>query len=398
MRLIFSIVISLLIFIVALTSQYLLLERLFILVAFLLLLSYLIARSGTWGLKGNLIQPVRYQQAGKSFQVKAVVKNPGRLPKPFLVLNIKSNLIDSNTQNTPVNLGRGSTFNLSLPVTFPSRGLYKIGPLTAQSGDPLGVFRFKKKLDEKVEVLICPPTLELPLFNLSTEQESGLNHNNWKISESGSLVRGVRDYVQGDSFSRIHWRSTAHKGKLVVKEYEVESVEKIWLFLDLSKNNHSGNGVESTEEYCITIAASILKKYCEAGQQTGLIAQGESYCYFYPRSGSLNLWPILEAMAVMKANGSVPLFRIINRAYEQLDPNAVAVIITPGADSHLVDAIIRLKKRGPKLTVILLDAYSFGGENDTERAAKSLRYFNIPTWVVKKGDNLAEALNSHKEH
>jgi uncharacterized protein (DUF58 family) len=44
----------------------------------------------------------------------------------------------------------------------------------------------------------------------------------------------VRDYEPGDSFSRIHWRSTARRDRLVVKEFELDPLADIWIVPDMS--------------------------------------------------------------------------------------------------------------------------------------------------------------------
>lgn len=45
---------------------------------------------------------------------------------------------------------------------------------------------------------------------------------------------GVREYAQGDSINRIHWKSTARRGKLIVKEFELDPMVDIWLLVDFS--------------------------------------------------------------------------------------------------------------------------------------------------------------------
>jgi uncharacterized protein (DUF58 family) len=386
MRKILLVIVPLIILIVALTSEYLLLERLFILVMSLLVLSHLIARSGLWGLKGRLIQPSRYQQAGKAFLNEAAIENTNILPKSFLRLKINTNVHNSEKPTILINLAADSTLWWRLPFTFPCRGIYKIGPLIAQSNE----------LDDEKEVLVCPSTIELPLFSLSPQQETNNFLNKRILSGSGTLIAGVRDYVIGDSMKRIHWPSSAHKGKLIVKEYDSEVNEKIWIFLDLDKNQQFGKGVETSEEYSIIIAASIFKKFSEAGQQVGLIAQGDQYFYHPPRTGSLNTLRVMESMGMMKADGRIPLSRIINRAYEQLDQNSTAVIITACVNDDLVESLIRIRRRGLKVTAILLDSLSFGGQFSADQSAKSLRSVDIPTHIVKKGADLGETLNSRR--
>src|SRR5690606_21783269 len=101
---------------------------------------------------------------------------------------------------------------------------------------------------------------------------------------------GVRDYQPGDSFNRIHWRSTARKDRMLVKEFELDPLADVWIFLDLSESTlverpAARIGTEnlyapppnlppSTEEYGVTIAASLAQYFVEKGRALGFA----TYC------------------------------------------------------------------------------------------------------------------------
>ena len=61
---------------------------------------------------------------------------------------------------------------------------------------------------------------------------------------------GIRPYAPGDAFNRIHWKSTArNSSELQVKEFDLEQTADVWIFLDLQRPAHTGDGDESTLEY-----------------------------------------------------------------------------------------------------------------------------------------------------
>jgi uncharacterized protein (DUF58 family) len=241
-------------------------------------------------------------------------------------------------------------------------------------------------------MLIYPPTVELPLFTIKSRMEPGLQLSEWLSDETAGAISGVREYVPGDGLNRIHWRSTAHLGKLVVKEFEIDLSQKIWIIPDLSNESNCGSGLEATEEYSVIVAASIAKKYADAGLHVGMIAQGDSY-YFYPaRQGEFNLWRIMEALAVCQASGQIPFNRILTGASHQMSGNSVAIIITPSPCHDVVSSILSLKKQGVQAVTIILDARTFGGNGPVQDAEKRLKAANVPLYIVNKGDDLAESL------
>jgi len=391
-RKVLLILVPLVILAIALTGAHILVERLFILTMIVLVFSYLVAFLGTRGIKSHLKVPGQRYQAGKSFPIEATVENTSVWPKPFLKLKIKS-AEKLSEKDVMVNIPSRGVYSWQYELSLPQRGLYHLGPLVGEGMDVFGLFGVKRELDCAKEMLIYPPTVELPLFRIKSQSEPGLLHSEWISDETTGAISGVREYVPGDSLNRIHWRSTAHLGKLVVKEFDIDLSEKIWIILDLNKESHCGSGLESTEEYGVIIAASIVKKYIDSGLHVGLVAQGDKY-YFYPaRQGELHMWRIMEALAVCKAKGRIPLQRVLTGAGQQMSGNSVAIVITCGAQQEVAGSIISLKKQGFQVAAVLLDGSTFGGNGLIRETEKRLRASNVPLYVINKGDNLTDSLS-----
>jgi uncharacterized protein (DUF58 family) len=254
-----------------------------------------------------------------------VVQNNSLLPRPFIKLQIASKLPLANN-NVLVNLPSRGSYHWHTQVIHPQRGRYKLGPFVAELSDPFGLLRVRHRLDTEQEILVYPKTVDLPSFWVSSNISSGIGENAWFNRGAGSVIFGIREYVPGDSLNHIHWRSTAHTGKLIVKEFDSDLAKKVWVILDLSRASLLGNGNENTEEYAITIAASILKKYADTGCHVGLISHTEDYHFFQARPGHPNMWRMQEALAELRSTGKTPLDELINRAQGNFDGNSIAVI------------------------------------------------------------------------
>jgi len=74
---------------------------------------------------------------------------------------------------------------------------------------------------ETREVLIYPYTADISEFHLPFGELSGGSAFRRRTHHVTDNVTGVRDYVHGDSFNRIHWKSTARTGRLISKEFEL---------------------------------------------------------------------------------------------------------------------------------------------------------------------------------
>jgi uncharacterized protein (DUF58 family) len=124
---------------------------------------------------------------------------------------------------------------------------------------------------------------------------------------------GVRDYAPGDSLNRIHWRSTARRGRLISKEFELDPMADTWLMLDGQRGMHhsldgpeeplaGGPGLKSvrlppeTEEYTIAAAASVALYVLSRNRATGLVGYGAARLVVQPELAA-QLFRILEALA-----------------------------------------------------------------------------------------------------
>ena len=72
-------------------------------------------------------------------------------------------------------------------------------------------------------------------------------------------MSSIRPYVHGDAINRIHWLTSVRHGELHVKEFELDKTADLWIYLDLERHWHRGEGEDSTEERAVTVAASIVR-------------------------------------------------------------------------------------------------------------------------------------------
>ena len=220
----------------------------------------------------------------------------------------------------------------------------------------------------------------------------------WLASEVGPNAARVREYTSGDTLNHIHWRSTAHTGKIMVKEFEADrfnyAANNIWIVLDAHQASQAGDGGNSTEEYGVAIAASLIRKSIDSGKQAGLIAVGDQPYLFLPQTEEPHLRSMLEVLALMKAAGEVPIEQLVWREIERFGSNSVVIVVTPSASERLVAPLRQVKSRGAPVIVVSLDTASFGGTVSAAGAISQLVSSGIPVYVVRRGEELARVLDS----
>ena len=109
------------------------------------------------------------------------------------------------------------------------RGAVRASGWALGTSDPLGLFQGLRRLPEAELALILPKFKSLASHRESLEVEASLAAPR---AGSGNEMFGVREYRPGDSLRRIHWRSSARHGELVVREYEPPGAQTVSILLD----------------------------------------------------------------------------------------------------------------------------------------------------------------------
>lgn len=377
----------------ALAGGHVLVLRLFVLSVLVLLLGFLWVRLGTRKIEGHVRLSAERCQVGGWLDHETTVSNQGILPS-LLVKVTESTDMPGYDGTRLVNLAPRSTQRWEQKLECQARGRYRFGELSGEVVDPFGLFRARRKLYEGRNVLVYPATVELPYFWLSSQVEAGGGQSRWLTIEPSAAVSGVREYSPGDSLSRVHWPGTAHAGKLVVKSFDLDLAKNIWVVLDMGEVIPPSPAEHDVEELSVTIAASLVKQFLEGGRRVGLLSQGSDLHLFAPQSGHNHLWDMMEALAVVRRVGVVPLDRLLAGERERLRGNTIAVVITGSATEPAVESMMRLGRAGVAVVGVLVDSASFGGQLSASHAADRLNASGVPAYIVRKGDNLARVLDS----
>ncbi len=391
-------IVPLVILAVAVAAGSSLLLRVFVLLAIVGLVALLWTWLGLRGLRAEAGTTPEYCHAGDSFKEELTVVNDSRLAKVLLQIDEDTDL-PGYRNALMMKLSGGERHSWQTAVKCRRRGRYHLGAVSATAGDPFGLFTRSRRLGKPASIMIYPQIVELPFFRTSFSSLIDFGHgaSGRRISQISPSASSVREMVNGDSQEHIHWRSTAHTGKLMVKTFDAEhssdNSKNIWIVLDMQEGAHYQAGDEHTEDYCVTAATSLARKYLDEGLRVGLVAAGDRDYLFPPNAGAPHFMKMLESMALMRAGGSVPVEEVTRDA-DRFSYNATVVVITPQSTEAVVSGLRHLKNYGHSVVAVFVDAASFGGPASPEHVAQSLGAIGAQVYVVKKGDDFARALDS----
>ncbi|MEA3344695.1 MAG: DUF58 domain-containing protein [Chloroflexota bacterium] len=317
-------------------------------------------------------------QVGSLAEERFVVRNNSRLPKLWLEVHDHSDLPGHRASFVINRLAPGKRYNWMVKTLCRQRGRFTLGPITITSSDPLDLFQITRHLSVTSHILVIPAALELASFQLAEGRVGGGDAARGRAFEITANVATVRDYIPGDAFKRIHWPSTARKSRLIVKEFELDPTAEVWLFLDLEERvqvgprepppssersplsqSYSWSPLPNTEEYGVTLAASLARYFTRRNRAVGLVSYGSQRQWLKPAHGPRQLDRILELLALARAQGEVPLQRVLESEGARLGRSGLVCVITPAVETGWIAAGQSLARRGPLVTAFFVDPASF---------------------------------------
>ena len=376
---------------VAFATGFWLLFRLVYVIAIALPLAWLFTWWNTRGLQAEADRRTSRAQVGQEALEVIEVRNTAFLPKIWLEIEDPSGLPGHRSRRI-VSIPPRRSRNWIVTTPLLRRGLYEWGPLTVTAVDPFGIFRRSRTFGEAQQILVYPPVVDLPHFQAPPANLPGEGRFRRRTHYITPNAAGVREYAPGDAFNRIHWRSTARTGELMVKTFELDPASDIWVILDLERRVHVGSGNDSTEEYAVRIAASVARHYIVANRPAGLMQFGRDLRILEPERGQNQLTRILETLATASAVGDAPLGALLLEEQRRFGRHTTLVIVTASTDDHWLTAIQSLTQRGVRAAVILVDPSTFGSDRSPLLLYGQLTASDILTCVVRRGDDLSLAL------
>jgi uncharacterized protein (DUF58 family) len=352
----------------------------------------------------------RRAQVGRNLEESFSVTNWAFLPKLWLEIRDHSDLPGHRASHVVPSLMGRQQYHWEVTTPCLVRGEFRLGPMTLMSGDPFGLFVTPRRLGATSRVIVFPATVPLTRFEMPTGVLTGGEAQRKRSSFVTTNVSGIRDYVPGDSINRIHWKSSAKRGSLMVREFEIDPLVDVWLLIDFSaaslvedpglqRIGRTGPVIPtnqqippSTEEYAVVIAASIASYLLEQDRAMGFIAYTPHREVHEPERGSRQLSRILQTLAVARSFSPYTLAQMLSLEAAFLSRGTTLVIVTSSLEQSWVAEAQILSRKGIHPMAVLVDAQSFGGYESPDNLRAMLRSSRIPSLLVRRSDDISTAL------
>ena len=220
---------------------------------------------------------------GEIAEVRLHVKNLSAWPTTVLLLEDRlSYTLGGRPRFVLDRVEAGGAREVTYPLRSDVRGRYALGPLTVRVADPFGLCELSRAFTAADELIVTPVVHKLPEIGLGGEWAGGGDTRSRSVASAGEDDASTREYRHGDDLRKVHWKSTARTGELMVRREEQPWQSRSTLILDTRSAAHLGDGPGSSFEFAVSAAASIgihlthaghsLRYLTDAGEDVGTSA------------------------------------------------------------------------------------------------------------------------------
>lgn len=321
-------------------------------------------------------------EAGRTATVRLHLENVSRLPSGVLLME----------DALPYALGGRPRFvldkvepqgarDVSYPVRSEVRGRFEIGPLSVRLTDPFGLCELSRSFAAADDLVVTPVVTALPAVRLGGDWAGGGESTAHAVATSGTDDVATREYRHGDDLRRVHWRSTARTGELMVRREEQPFQSRATLLLDARASAHRGDGPASSFEWAVNATASAAVALSRAGFALSLVREtGEQ---LGPRGVPLSEGLLLEALATVttaRATGLAGAVEVLRRG-----TGGVLIAVLGDLATDDAERLARLRSGAVGCVAVLLDTGTWSVGRTDARMAASARMQASATLLLGAG-------------
>ena len=305
--------------------------------------------------------------AGQEASVIVALENVSRLPSGLMLVE----------DTVPYVLGNRPRFvldrveprgrrELTYTVRSDLRGRFSIGPLSIRLTDPFGMCELTRSFTSRDALIVTPVVEPLPIVHLGGEWAGSGESRARSVSAAGEDDVATREYRHGDDLRRVHWRSTAKQGELMVRREEQPWQSRCTLLLDTRSIAHRGEGMASSFEWAVSAAASIGVHLSRRGYAVRLVLDTGATIASASHDPGFGIGQfegaLLDALAVVQPSG-VDTMRTAAESLRRGGGDGLVVAVLGTLQTDEAQNLTRVRHGTTSAVCVLLDAatWSHGG-------------------------------------
>jgi len=289
------------------------------------------------------IHPVRLH-AGQPARVDMGIRSLGRRSP---VMRLRDPVAGTNGADITLGpLAANQSVSAAYRLPTDRRGALRVGPMTVEVTDPFGLARISAQAASVADITIFPELLDIVAapFTVGHDPHGGAQAP-MSTTRSGDDFYALRQYTVGDDLRRVHWRSTARRDELMVRQHELPWQGRVTVLLDTRHEGADGKAFE----VAVSGAASVLAASTKRRDVTRLVTTDGGDSDF--ATGNPHLDALLEFLATVHVSSRGGIQLAVSKLLQHSVGGAlVAFTVSPTRQD--IEALMRLRQSYGSVTIV----------------------------------------------
>ncbi len=299
--------------------------------------------------------------AGQASRVELSVRNTGTRRSPVVVVRDPFDGGRRWARFLLAPLHQGETARAAYRLPTERRGVFELGPLSVHLRDPFGLANNVVDIAPATKLTVYPKVVPIDALprTLGHDPHAGADHPT-ALGRGGEDFYALREYQIGDDLRRVHWKSVARTGELMIRQDEMPWQGRATVVLDLRLAMHD----EASLERAVSAAASIVSACWKSRSRVRLAATDGTDSGFAADHAHVDA--ILEYLATADVERDGGLVPLIERLRRDGNGGALAVITTAAATDSDLGSVGRLRGRFGAVSLVVVEGTGRGKPQPSE--------------------------------
>ncbi len=327
------------------------------------------------------VEPARVP-VGAPARVMLRLSNLSRLPTGTLLLEDRlPYALGSRPRLVLERLAGQRASTVAYTVRAEVRGRYEVGPLVVRLTDPFGLCELSRSFATVAHMTVVPHVVDLPNVRLAGEYAGSGDSRARSVAVHGEDDIATREYRNGDDLRRVHWRSTARVGELMVRREEQPWESKATIVLDTRRDGHRGEGPTSSFEWAVSAAASVAVHLRHNGYKVRMVTGGGIDIDSTERDGD---GVLLDALAEVDTSPNADIPDLVERVRRRSDGGLVIAALG-GLSLAEAETLRTLRVSGTTCVALLIDPATWLNLSESQRAQTNANHEAAALALLRSG-------------
>ncbi len=333
------------------------------------------------------VEPARAPVGGAA-RVMLRLSNLSRLPTGTLLLEDRlPYALGSRPRLVLERLGGQRASTVAYSVRAEVRGKYEIGPLVVRLTDPFGLCELTRSFTSVTHLTVIPQLHALPTVRLAAEYAGSGDSRARSVAVHGEDDIATREYRHGDDLRRVHWRSTARTGELMVRREEQPWESRATVLLDTRRSGHRGEGPTASFEWAVSATASVASHLRHSGYRIRLVTGDGTDLDSSERDGDGLLLDALAETRLTDASrttGDDGIRTLVEQVRHRGDGGLIVAVLG-GLSVAEAENLAPLRSAGTTCVALLIHPMTWLNITEPERAAADDAHDAVALTLLRAG-------------